>query len=642
MSENVFVDMELSKQLNEESKAATKNTVAVKYDANALTAVITVNGQPFDTSRINGKEIADWAYPFTFRKVSWNGFYDEMVEALGGTKEFDLVFEGSDNALAELKEAWEDAPVTVVSVGSSENIVVIEYDEKQLTTNITVNGQPFDTSRINGKEIVDWVCPFMMRKIKWDGIFEELAAAVGTGDYLIQFYGSKSALQELISECPDNVAIVNKGTENSTSNEGTDTANDVDSEDDKAVLDFFLGDWENADSNVQSDMFSKLLRLAESGNSAAEDTIAVCYQYGKCVEQDDKKAIEWYKKSAEHGDIDGENHLANCYYYGWCTDEDNDKAFHWYQVSAEHGNRFAQSQLGKCYVYEFGTSENPEKAFKWFLKSAEQGNDEGELWCGKCYSNGYGVAEDQYKAVEWFSKAADQGNAEATDLLGLQYEAGSGCEMDIEFAVQCYAKAADSGFADAQFHYANCLHNGEGVAQNDSKAFKYWKMAAEQGNAMAQDNLGLAYEFGWGCTQNYSNAVKWYTKSAEQGNANAQAHLGFCYQVGNGVLKNLSKAVDLYNTAAEQQCSFAYFRLGNCYRYGVGVPVNKEQAKEYFKIGASLGDTDCDESLNEMNKNAGYIDTAKKIGGGILSILGAAASSYAQASQSYYDDDDDY
>ena len=40
------------------------NTVEVVYDANTLETLITVNGKSFDTSRIDGKEIADWAYPF--------------------------------------------------------------------------------------------------------------------------------------------------------------------------------------------------------------------------------------------------------------------------------------------------------------------------------------------------------------------------------------------------------------------------------------------------------------------------------------------------------------------------------------------------------------------------------------------------
>ena len=181
-------------------------TVKVTYNADTLETTIVVDGKNFDTSRINGKEIADWAYPFMVRKVRWDGFYDEMVAALGGEKAFDLVFEGSDEALAELKEAWEDAPVNVVS-GEKGNSVSIVYDADALTTEITVNGQPFDTSCINGKEIEDWVYPFMMRKIRWDGIFDELKAVLGTEEYEIQFSGTRTAMKVLMEECPETVAI---------------------------------------------------------------------------------------------------------------------------------------------------------------------------------------------------------------------------------------------------------------------------------------------------------------------------------------------------------------------------------------------------------------------------------------------------
>lgn len=38
-------------------------TVKVTYNSDTLETVITVYGKSFDTSRIEGKEIADWAYP---------------------------------------------------------------------------------------------------------------------------------------------------------------------------------------------------------------------------------------------------------------------------------------------------------------------------------------------------------------------------------------------------------------------------------------------------------------------------------------------------------------------------------------------------------------------------------------------------
>lgn len=183
-------------------------TVKVIYHDDTLETEITVDGQPFDTSRIKGREIADWAYPFVLRKIKWSGFYLEMFEALGGERAFNLIFEGSPEALAELKESWETEPVTVISEESSDaDTVMIDYDESALQTIITINNQPFDTSRINGREIADWVYPFMMRKVKWNGIFDELSQVVGSEKYTIQFCGTESALQELKEECPETVTI---------------------------------------------------------------------------------------------------------------------------------------------------------------------------------------------------------------------------------------------------------------------------------------------------------------------------------------------------------------------------------------------------------------------------------------------------
>ena len=183
-------------------------TVKVIYHDDTLETEIIVDGQPFDTSRIKGREIADWAYPFVMRKIKWSGFYQEMSDALGGERAFNLIFEGSPKALAELQEAWEDEPVTVISEESSDaDTVMIDYDESALQTIITINNQPFDTSRINGREIADWVYPFMMRKVKWNDIFDELSQVVGSEKYTIQFCGTESALQELKEECPETVTI---------------------------------------------------------------------------------------------------------------------------------------------------------------------------------------------------------------------------------------------------------------------------------------------------------------------------------------------------------------------------------------------------------------------------------------------------
>ncbi len=181
-------------------------TVKVTYNTQTLETTISIDGKSFDTSRINGREIADWAYPFMMRKVSWNGFYEEMVQALNGEKSFDLMFDGSDTAFTELQEALVDVPVNIITE-NEKDVVIITYDETTLTTQVIINGKSFDTSRINGREIADWIYPFIVRKIKWDGIFKELELVIGSPKYSIEFSGSNSALNELKENCPETVKL---------------------------------------------------------------------------------------------------------------------------------------------------------------------------------------------------------------------------------------------------------------------------------------------------------------------------------------------------------------------------------------------------------------------------------------------------
>ncbi len=49
--------------------------------------------------------------------------------------------------------------------------------------------------------------------------------------------------------------------------------------------------------------FEDTLKLAEQGNSSAQNTIGVMYSNGEGVDKDGNEAIIWYKKAAEHGNI---------------------------------------------------------------------------------------------------------------------------------------------------------------------------------------------------------------------------------------------------------------------------------------------------------------------------------------------------
>ena len=177
--------------------------VKITYDDTLKQVSITYDSKKFDTSRIEGRDIADWLYPFIVKNVRWNGIYEELSKFIG-SEEFTIVFDGSEKSLEALKAAVKDTPA---KVAGTNNKVVILYNKESVSTKITINGKMFDTSRIQGRTIDEWVYPFQFNNVKWDGIFTELENEIGTNIYGISFVGEQADMKELMSICPDNVDI---------------------------------------------------------------------------------------------------------------------------------------------------------------------------------------------------------------------------------------------------------------------------------------------------------------------------------------------------------------------------------------------------------------------------------------------------
>ncbi len=632
-------------------------TVKVTYNAETLMTEITVDGQSFDTSRINGKEIADWAYPFMMRKIKWNGFYDEMVEALGGEKSFDLIFDGSEDDLNELKEAWEDAPVNIISEECSGNNVVIEYDEDTLSTNITVNGVPFDTSRINGKEIDDWVYPFMMRKVKWGGIFEELANVTGSEEYTIEFSGSNSAMRVLMEECPEDVEIMrrknthNKKTANkkscaTKSQNGLSEKHNEHKE--KAKVKFcakYGNKWNDngkhltGEENAQSFYVRGLwYRDIIKNYRKAERLFRLSYALDVSLGNPNPRA---------ENDMDlsdnSKYELANTFYCGssYCS-PNYYKALEYYKQIENSLGKYSKSNMAGCYekiADDLYWEENYTLSISKYLESIRLLE-----YVLNYYSDEINNSEDNYD-IEYYTFRLNY----IKDNIGRCYYRIAQCYSNIEDykkAVEWYTKAAEYGNEYAQNALGDCYYFGRGVEQNYEKAVEWYTEAAEQDNADAQYMLGCCYYFGEGVSQNYKTAVKWYTKAAENYFTPAQNILGICYQYGKGVTENSAKAVELYEKSVEQNDGYACYLLGQCYRTGVGVNTDKNLALELFKKGAELGDKDAAQAYNDMIKNGNTLDFAKKVGLNFIKnssgFLGNIGSAVYEAMQDNKNQSNDY
>ncbi len=544
--------------------------VKVEYDATKPETKITADGKEFDTSRIRGKEIEDWAYPFMVRKVTWDGFYDEMVKALDGEKQFDLVFSGSEEALAELKEALGDAPVTIKQEAEdSGSVVVIEYDEKSLSTNITVNGEPFDTSRIKGREIEDWVYPFMMRKVKWNGIFEELSEVAGE-TYTIRFRGSDESLKELKEDCPENVTVISdNGKAKLSLRKASDTDWSEEAEDlERQATEAF-------DNNDFEKAFELRLKASEMGNINSTVELGCQYRDGLGTEQNYSKALECFKKAADKGE--------------------------------------AYDDLGFMYLNGRGCKEDDKKAFEYFMKAAEQNDAWGQYNVGQSYEYGWEVQENSYKAYEYYVKSADNNCGKACEKVGRFLDDGIGCEQDKDAAIKMWAKGDSLGDG-------NCAgHLGEEYLEMEDydNAYKmFYKAYEADADEWCTYRLALCYELGWGVQKDDRIAIQLFEEAAEE-MPDGYDRIGMIYLGQN----NYAFAVKYFQKAVDNGITGGYTSLGLCYANGFGVVKDKEKAKELLQVAIDQGDEEAAKIYNDIIKKEGYIDMAKKAGKELLELF---------------------
>lgn len=162
----------------------------------------------------------------------------------------------------------------------------------------------------------------------------------------------------------------------------------------------------HANSRIREEaIIEQLIHKAKNGDAKAQFALGSCYDKGKCVEKDDKKAFEWYKKSAEQGNAYAQNKIGECYYYGRGTEEDKQKALEWFEKSAEQG---CMPTIGWL---------NNESLLAVLEIKANEGYDVAQKRLGDWYYNGINVKKNKRMAHLWYFAAAEQGNIKAKAML---------------------------------------------------------------------------------------------------------------------------------------------------------------------------------------------------------------------------------
>ena len=168
---------------------------------------------------------------------------------------------------------------------------------------------------------------------------------------------------------------------------------------------------------VYASDIASLETLANKGDADAQLKLGLKYYFGKGVEQNYKKAFEYFTKSAEGGYAWGWYNLGTMYehYRGeGAVYSDSEKAIECYTKAAELGIVDAMLKLGELYG---GYVNKESMSFKWYLKAAESGNANAQHEVAKCYSWGRGVEQNREKTLYWYKKAAEQGHEGAKRMV---------------------------------------------------------------------------------------------------------------------------------------------------------------------------------------------------------------------------------
>ncbi|MGH7182158.1 MAG: tetratricopeptide repeat protein [Nitrospiraceae bacterium] len=104
-----------------------------------------------------------------------------------------------------------------------------------------------------------------------------------------------------------------------------------------------------ADKAYLRDDYAKAARelegLANLGEPRAQYNLAVLYDKGLGVPQNDAEALRWYMRAAEHGDARAQFNLGLMYMNGQGIEPNLIEAYYWVSLSTAQGNANAPSAL---------------------------------------------------------------------------------------------------------------------------------------------------------------------------------------------------------------------------------------------------------------------------------------------------------
>jgi TPR repeat protein len=158
-------------------------------------------------------------------------------------------------------------------------------------------------------------------------------------------------------------------------------------------------------------------------------TSSACADIKSAVDTSENNRAEYeaiakeLRKLAEEGNTTAQNGIGLLYREGAGVPQNYGQAKEWFEEAAKQGHAEAQVNLGTLYLHGDGPPQSAQMALFWYRRAAEQGDAQAFAKLGLMYEQGQGVPQDFIQAHMWFHLAAANGeenSAERRDILAIK------------------------------------------------------------------------------------------------------------------------------------------------------------------------------------------------------------------------------
>lgn len=415
-----------------------------------------------------------------------------------------------------------------------------------------------------------------------------------------------------------------------------------------------------------------LVNLAKKGDADAQNSLGVKYYTGKYVKKDYSTAIHWWATAAKQKHVKAIANMALCYQYGRGIQQDSVMATNLYKSSVKMGNKellkeredlvdrkfnmFDSNLLADIYSQGIGVEKDKKKALKYYVLSAKNGNTDASLAAAKIYEQ-----EQSYPEALNLYKSIASKNSFASYKMGEYLVKGLGTRVDKSKAAGYLSQAAKSNVPNAMILLGDLYYQGEGVEKDMSKAVELYKSASLTGASVTYWNIGIIYAKGGnGIDKDFYAAANWLALASKLGfkklfqekllaqpetekdgwagtdfatfieglshvygndkDINAAYKLfqqlekkkvavattliaTLCYADNDWKKADEKKVVKYLEKAVEMKDALACYELGLRYKEGKGVAANKAKAIELLEKGANLGNAKAMAELGDLFYN---------------------------------------